>query len=301
MSYHYNYIAAQKGNTIGILELSGKEKIPIAYDQIMFIGECSPITKILSGSSKSDEWTFFEDQLIHIKSDVHIKLPSTLDRDKPFIVWSVSNAKETKYLFTDEFYGMLATKLSRNVEEEEIEETVHAVTDRSEKLNASKERYQSLKAKVYDFIENYASYRRFYTFLKGDAYDNYLTGMYDLGKNREIIPPKYGDIRMIERIPKRFFLVIKDRKYGLYDTEGKQILPAIYEEYSNEGAVHTFGPEEAAILFSLQTGKKSTETYEFLECIVYNQFTNKEQILIKVKQNGVIFYLDAYMKAYFME
>ncbi|AXG70414.1 WG containing repeat protein [Kordia sp. SMS9] len=289
LSAHYDYIVAQKANKIGILELSGKVKIPVEYDQIRYINEFQSISNL------REDWEFNGNELIHAKANVRIKLPKTVQPNQSFVVWSVSNAKETKYLVTERFYGLLAGKLARNDDDEDFEETVHAMPDNPNEA-IERKRYQSLVDNGYNFREKYNSYDRFYTFSKEDWSK---IGVYDLKENREIIPPLYADIRFPSYKSKQYFLVKANRKYGFFDAKGTEVFPATFDRYESYEGVFMFGDKKNVRLFSLKTGKKSTETYEVLKRIVYNKYSINEVTLMKVKQNGIVFFVDENMKAYY--
>ncbi|MFK7747898.1 MAG: WG repeat-containing protein [Kordia sp.] len=291
LNYRYDYVVAQKKDNIGILELSGKEKIPVQYDQIILVAG------FLSTRNLEDGWEMLADEIVHEKANIHIKFPKTRNRNEAFCIWSVSDAKETKYIITDEFYGLFTSKLSKlknKQYEESVEMTVRADTE-SDYFQYEK-RYETLSKEGYSFQENYYRYNRFYTFTKDN---NSLLGVYDLEKNRETVPPAYEDIKMSDYSYKGYFVVENDEKYGLFDASGTQLLPVDYDKFENEDTIFIFQKDNLAIFYATKTKKKSLAGYEFLETVPYHEFQKNQQTLLKVKKYGVVFYLDANMNEYY--
>lgn len=288
LDYRYDYVAAQKKGKIGILELSGNVKIPVKYDQIIFVAE------FRSTANLEDGWEMLNDEIVHENANIHIKFPKTLNRNEAFCIWSVSDSKETKYIITEEFYGLFTSKLSK-LKSEQYEETVME-SARRDMDSIYEKRYNTLSNEGYSFQENYYVYDRFYTFTKGN---NSLLGVYDLERNREIVPPEYEYIKTSDYLYKDYFVVENDKKYGLFDANGTQIFPTYYDKFENEENVFIFKKDNLATFYATKTKKKSLGDYEFLEAVPYFEYQKNQQTLIKVKKYGVVFYLDTNMHEYY--
>lgn len=292
LGYTKNYITAYKANKIGIIDVSGTVKIPLIYDQILYI------RRFKSTSDVGRDWNVNDDELIHSEAGVRIKLPKTLKPDQAFHVWTVSNTNETKHLITNQFQELSVEKYIDDKDyENEIKQTPIATSRNTKSKSKTKNsHYDKLVLSGYFIRQKYNPKRRYYVFSKRGSSKK---GLYDMVEKRELIPPLYTSIFHTQFKSKHFFSVKDGRKSGLFDVKGKEIFPATAVFSQIFGSVYAYGDKKSYQLFSMRTDKKSIKYYNVLKKVTYNEFQKNRQNLIAVEENGIVFYVDENMNEYY--
>lgn len=283
-------IVVEKNDKLGLLSIEGKTYLPPIYDQITLILYSE------SSSKSTEQWTIQNGFLFYKYRDFSFEcpVPDTLKRNDPFLVFKVSNEKETKYMVVPEIKSNIPPDF-----DEEFVETFESVSS-SEDTDVKKELYASLEAKGYSFVKSYSKWKDVYIF-KNTA-NQY--GVYDIAKKIESIKPIYDDISEKSIYTTgdkntRYFKVKKDNAYGLLSNKGTVVIDIKYDEITLDFNTFIFTEDNKSGFYSINTKKKSSCVYNYIDDVYYYKDRGVSRVLYKVERYGVIFYMDEFMREYY--